>query len=260
MLGHMLPWWLYRSLLTSRLGHIHHTLLILHLTTTIFLNILTHFYAKKTFFSKRKIRTRIFLMSKPLEFCHTNISNHVNPQQKRIEGILFWLIKTVFKAINLRIKVYSKIRHYFLNNQIAQKKTFTFLSKTSSVHFHHSIYIFKIFIIFISNRNQRTHHSKNLECSTLKIHLENKAIFNSMCNWMIILQDLHLYWMSFFNHLNSWYNRSNNELLIKILHSLLSRNINIMDYCCNKNSCGFKGRIIIYKYILTLFGTSRPHA
>ena len=36
----------------------------------------------------------------------------------RYSGIIFWQIKTQSKFINLRIKVYSKIRYYFLDNLI----------------------------------------------------------------------------------------------------------------------------------------------
>ena len=40
------------------------------------------------------------------------------PLNKETKRIIFWQIKILFKLISSKIKVYSKIIHYFLNNLI----------------------------------------------------------------------------------------------------------------------------------------------
>ena len=121
--SHMLLAWHCRNSLTwdMRLFHVHHILLISQPLTTIFSNIWTHLYA--TNHSKGEIETvfQDFIASKHLAYDYTGINNHVNQWQKYIERVqrsYFDWLKHCLKVSNSDIKVYSKIRHYFLNNKI----------------------------------------------------------------------------------------------------------------------------------------------
>ena len=49
--------------------------------------------------------------------------------------------------------------------------------------------------------------------NTLIITIENSEISSPIFNWMIILWNFHLCWTSFFNHLNSQYNKINDKML-----------------------------------------------
>ena len=80
------------------------------------------FLYPKIFYFKGEVETTFkdFLASKPLDFYFTGINNLVKLIAKihKCSGIIFSLIKMLFKFINSGIKVSPKNRHYFLNNLI----------------------------------------------------------------------------------------------------------------------------------------------
>ena len=90
----------------------------------------TFFTAKKNvpFLFREETAFKDFLESKLLQSCHIDTNNLVNRWSKCIDvqgsyfdfwsGTLFWLVKTQFDFINSGLKVYSKIEHYFPNEQI----------------------------------------------------------------------------------------------------------------------------------------------
>ena len=57
---------------------------------------------------------------------------------------------------------------------------------------------------------------------------------------MIIWWSLHLYWTSFFNRSNPLFNGDNSEILMRILHFFLDRNINTIVGKLNRGVCLFK--------------------
>ena len=77
--------------------------------------------------------------------------------------------------------------------------------------------------------------------------LEKKAIFCLIFNLMIIIWGLILYTM-LFNLSNSWYNRDNYEMVIRILH-FLNRCIDIiMDCGYNENPIDLQYHLVSVKH------------
>ena len=50
-------------------------------------------------------------------------------------------------------------------------------------------------------------------------YFRNKVISSPICNWMIILWNLHLHWAAFSNHFHYIKNLNNYKMLMRILHS-----------------------------------------
>ena len=91
-------------------------------------------------------------------------------------------------------------------------------------------YIYIYIYIYIT-----VNHWKN----ALKMLFKNNIISSPICSWMIILVGMH--WMSFLNPPNTWYNRVNPEMLIRILYSFLNRsNSIIVDSNYNWNPTGLR--------------------
>ena len=88
------------------------------------------FYTKKKFCSTEEVETAFkdFLASKPLEFYCRGINNVVNWWMNTCSGIVFWLIKILFKFVNSGIKINSKIGHYFQNNKTFKNSIINIIS------------------------------------------------------------------------------------------------------------------------------------
>ena len=114
-------WDLPFSVEMSPLFHIYHIPMISHLTMIFFLAS-GDFWTPKTFRTKGEVETAFkdFLASinNVIYACMMKYQRHWCQEIFKCFGIIFWLIKTMFKFINSGLKIYLKIGHYFLINYI----------------------------------------------------------------------------------------------------------------------------------------------
>ena len=95
------------------------------------------------------------------------------------------------------------------------------------VYINKIIFVFVYYILFCKNSSETFIKAVFLKWS----NLANNVISSPIYNWTMILWEVHSCRTLYFYRPNSWFNKDNCKMLIRILHSFLNRNIHVIVKC-----------------------------